>query len=82
MGTIIEDTPQIRDAHEAIEGIAIIEPNVRGSSGYGQAYRNLDNGRQREDAVRDVGALLDWIASQDDPTSAAPPSWVSPTAAI
>jgi dipeptidyl aminopeptidase/acylaminoacyl peptidase len=47
-------------------GIALIAPNVRGSSGYGQAYEKLDNGRNREDAVRDVGALIDWIATQPD----------------
>ncbi len=45
-------------------GIAIIEPNVRGSSGYGKTFLTLDNGMHREDAVRDVGALLDWIATQ------------------
>ncbi|MBN8481516.1 MAG: S9 family peptidase [Xanthomonadales bacterium] len=47
-------------------GIAVIAPNVRGSSGYGRAWLDLDNGRRREDAVRDIGALLDWIATQPD----------------
>jgi dipeptidyl aminopeptidase/acylaminoacyl peptidase len=47
-------------------GIAIIYPNVRGSTGYGKAYEHLDDGRQREDAVKDIGALLDWIATQPD----------------
>jgi dipeptidyl aminopeptidase/acylaminoacyl peptidase len=47
-------------------GIALIQPNVRGSSGYGQGYERLDDARSREDAVRDVGALLDWIAAQPD----------------
>jgi dipeptidyl aminopeptidase/acylaminoacyl peptidase len=45
-------------------GIAIIEPNVRGSSGYGKTFVSLDNGMKREDSVRDIGALLDWIARQ------------------
>ena len=45
-------------------GMAIIEPNVRGSSGYGKTFLTLDNGRQREDSVKDIGALLDWIATQ------------------
>lgn len=47
-------------------GIVVIAPNVRGSSGYGRAWLDLDNGRRREDAVRDIGALLDWIATQPD----------------
>ncbi len=45
-------------------GIAVLVPNVRGSSGYGKAYLALDNGVRREDSVRDIGALLDWIAKQ------------------
>jgi len=45
-------------------GIAIIQPNVRGSSGYGKTFLTLDNGTKREDSVRDIGALLDWIATQ------------------
>jgi dipeptidyl aminopeptidase/acylaminoacyl peptidase len=47
-------------------GVAVVIPNVRGSSGYGKSYLQLDNGFQREDSVRDIGALLDWIATQDD----------------
>jgi len=47
-------------------GAAVIRPNVRGSNGYGKQYMSLDNGFKREDSVRDIGALLDWIASQPD----------------
>ena len=47
-------------------GIAMIRPNVRGSSGYGKSFVSLDNGRLREDSVKDIGALLDWVASQPD----------------
>jgi dipeptidyl aminopeptidase/acylaminoacyl peptidase len=47
-------------------GMAIIEPNVRGSTGYGRTFVSLDNGAKREDSVRDIGALLDWIATQAD----------------
>jgi dipeptidyl aminopeptidase/acylaminoacyl peptidase len=42
-------------------GVAMIYPNVRGSSGYGKTYLALDNGLKREDSVKDIGALLDWI---------------------
>jgi dipeptidyl aminopeptidase/acylaminoacyl peptidase len=45
-------------------GMAVILPNVRGSTGYGKTFVNLDNGRLREDSVKDIGALLDWIATQ------------------
>jgi dipeptidyl aminopeptidase/acylaminoacyl peptidase len=47
-------------------GVAVIYPNVRGSSGYGKTFLQLDNGYQREDSVKDIGALLDWIAAQPD----------------
>ena len=47
-------------------GVAVIAPNVRGSSGYGREYLQLDDGRLREDSVRDIGALLDWIATRPD----------------
>lgn len=47
-------------------GLAVIAPNVRGSSGYGKRYLELDNGYRREDSVRDIGALLDWIGQQEE----------------
>jgi dipeptidyl aminopeptidase/acylaminoacyl peptidase len=47
-------------------GVAVIYPNVRGSTGYGKKYVNMDNGMKREDSVKDIGALLDWIATQKD----------------
>jgi dipeptidyl aminopeptidase/acylaminoacyl peptidase len=47
-------------------GAVVIRPNVRGSAGYGKHYMGLDNGFKREDSVRDIGALLDWIATQPD----------------
>lgn len=46
------------------KGIAIIRPNVRGSTGFGKTFLDLDNGMKREDSVKDIGALLDWIARQ------------------
>lgn len=45
-------------------GIAIIYPNVRGSTGYGKTFANLDNGNLREGTYKDIGALLDWIGEQ------------------
>jgi dipeptidyl aminopeptidase/acylaminoacyl peptidase len=46
--------------------IAVLVPNVRGSAGYGKTYLQLDNGLKREDSVRDIGALLDWIATRPE----------------
>ena len=45
-------------------GAAVITPNVRGSEGYGKEYLSLDNGFNRENSVKDIGALLDWIETQ------------------
>jgi dipeptidyl aminopeptidase/acylaminoacyl peptidase len=45
-------------------GIAVIYPNVRGSSGFGRSFEQLDNGPLRENAIKDIGALLDWIAAE------------------
>ncbi|HYC05704.1 MAG TPA: S9 family peptidase [Azospirillaceae bacterium] len=47
-------------------GVAVILPNVRGSDGYGKTYLALDNGFKREDSVKDIGALIDWIGKQPD----------------
>lgn len=47
-------------------GATIIAPNIRGSTGYDNKYLSLDNAHLREDAVKDIGALLDWIREQDD----------------
>ena len=47
-------------------GAVTIAPNVRGSDGYGKKYIQLDNGPLRQDSVKDIGALLDWIATQPD----------------
>ncbi|MCD2198408.1 S9 family peptidase [Halobacterium sp. KA-4] len=47
-------------------GYAVFEPNVRGSSGYGTEYMNLDNVRNRMDSVKDGKAGVEWLAGRDD----------------
>lgn len=47
-------------------GIAVLAPNVRGSTGYGKNFLKLDNGYLREDSVKDIGKLLDWIEQQPE----------------
>ncbi len=46
--------------------MALLFPNIRGSTGYGKTFVKLDNGFLREDAYNDIGALLDWIKTQPD----------------
>ena len=45
-------------------GVALLYPNVRGSTGYGKTFLTLDNGFKREDSVKDIGAFLDFIATR------------------
>ncbi len=45
-------------------GIAILYPNVRGSTGYGKEFVKLDNGLLREGTYKDINALFDWIAAE------------------
>jgi dipeptidyl aminopeptidase/acylaminoacyl peptidase len=47
-------------------GVAILYPNVRGSLGFGRAFEQMDNGRGRDGAIKDVGAGLDWIGTRAD----------------
>ncbi len=47
-------------------GIAVILPNVRGSTGYGKSFLKMDNGFLREDTYKDINALFDWIGTRPD----------------
>ena len=47
-------------------GIALIYPNVRGSTGYGKTFSLMDNGFKREDTYKDINALFDWIGTRED----------------
>ncbi|HTS08696.1 MAG TPA: S9 family peptidase [Candidatus Eisenbacteria bacterium] len=47
-------------------GIAMIYPNVRGSTGYGKTFQKLDNGFLREGSYKDINTLIDWIQTQPD----------------
>lgn len=47
-------------------GVAMIYPNVRGSSGFGKTFIAADNWELRMNSVKDIGALLDWIAKQPE----------------
>lgn len=45
-------------------GYIVVEPNVRGSSGYGRAFEAADNGPKRLDAFKDIEASARWVAKQ------------------
>jgi dipeptidyl aminopeptidase/acylaminoacyl peptidase len=47
-------------------GVALLFPNVRGSTGYGKTFLTLDNGFKREDSYKDIESLLDWLKTRDD----------------
>ena len=47
-------------------GIALLWPNVRGSAGFGRKFSQMDDGKGRDGAVKDIGALLDWIKARPD----------------
>ncbi len=47
-------------------GVALLYPNIRGSTGYGKTFLKLDNGLLREDAYKDIGALLEWIKTRSE----------------
>jgi dipeptidyl aminopeptidase/acylaminoacyl peptidase len=48
----------------AAQGYAIVEPNIRGSSGFGRAYELADDGRRRVDALKDAEVVARWTAVQ------------------
>ncbi len=48
------------------KGLAVLEPNVRGSTGFGKSFQTADDGYQRMASVHDIGAALDWVKTQPD----------------
>ncbi len=58
-----QERPVLRSDYQALlaRGIAVLAPNVRGSSGFGKKFVNLDNGARRVDAVRDIKACVDHV---------------------
>jgi dipeptidyl aminopeptidase/acylaminoacyl peptidase len=48
----------------AARGFVVFAPNVRGSSGYGRTFLNLDNVERREDSVRDLALGVEWLVAE------------------
>ena len=45
-------------------GYVWVEPNVRGSTGYGRAYVMADDGAKRREALKDIETTGKWVAAQ------------------
>jgi dipeptidyl aminopeptidase/acylaminoacyl peptidase len=45
-------------------GYVVVEPNIRGSTGFGRAFEAADNGAKRGDSFKDVETVTRWIAVQ------------------
>ena len=60
-----QSRPGMSDITQALvaQGISVFAPNVRGSSGFGKTFVNLDNGAKRVDGVRDIKATTDHLIS-------------------
>jgi dipeptidyl aminopeptidase/acylaminoacyl peptidase len=58
-----QDVPSFRSDYQALvsAGIAVFAPNVRGSSGFGKRFVNLDNGALRVNAVKDIVSCVDAV---------------------
>jgi dipeptidyl aminopeptidase/acylaminoacyl peptidase len=58
-----QDRPTFRADYQALlaSGMAVFAPNIRGSSGFGKRFVNLDNGALRFDANRDIKSAADYL---------------------
>jgi dipeptidyl aminopeptidase/acylaminoacyl peptidase len=61
-----QERPGFNSTYQALlaRGIAVFAPNVRGSSGFGKRFVNLDNGALRENGVRDIKASVEFVVSK------------------
>ncbi len=58
-----QERPAFNSTYQALltEGIAVFAPNVRGSSGFGTTFVNLDNGALRVNAIRDIASCVEYV---------------------
>jgi dipeptidyl aminopeptidase/acylaminoacyl peptidase len=58
-----QERPSFNGTYQALlaQGIAVFAPNVRGSSGFGKKFVNLDNGALRENGIKDIKATVDFV---------------------
>jgi dipeptidyl aminopeptidase/acylaminoacyl peptidase len=55
-----QERPGFNSTYQALlaNGIAVFAPNVRGSSGFGKKFVNLDNGALRKNGVKDIESCV------------------------
>ena len=78
-----QERPSFRSDYQALlsRGIGVFAPNVRGSSGFGKKFVNLDNGALRVNGVRDIKACVDYLVGEPHRRSrSGSASWADPTA--
>jgi len=58
-----QELPSFSSTYQSLlsQGIAVFAPNVRGSSGFGKKFVNLDNGELRVNAVKDIKSSVDYL---------------------
>jgi dipeptidyl aminopeptidase/acylaminoacyl peptidase len=61
-----QERPRFNSTYQALlsRGIAVLAPNVRGSSGFGKTFVNLDNGALRVNGVKDIEACVRYVVKQ------------------
>jgi dipeptidyl aminopeptidase/acylaminoacyl peptidase len=65
-GPEAQERPNFNPTYQALlsRGISVLAPNVRGSTGFGKAFVNLDNGEKRIGALQDVKACVDYLVGE------------------
>jgi dipeptidyl aminopeptidase/acylaminoacyl peptidase len=62
-----QERPSFRSDYQALllQGIGVFAPNVRGSSGFGKKFVNLDNGALRVNGVKDIKSCVDYLVKNN-----------------
>ncbi len=60
-----QERPRFRSDYQALlaQGVSILAPNVRGSSGFGKKFVNLDNGELRFNGIKDIKSCVEYVIS-------------------
>jgi dipeptidyl aminopeptidase/acylaminoacyl peptidase len=60
-----QERPYLRSDYQALvsQGIGVFAPNVRGSSGFGKRFVNLDNGELRFNGIHDIKSCVEYLVS-------------------